>query len=59
MRQTALQGFRNGGRAPYGYRLEPSPHPVAARAKAGETKHDSGHVRPPAPWQTFRFGGGL
>ncbi len=38
MRQSALQGFRNGGRAPYGYRLEPSPHPVAARAKAGETK---------------------
>jgi site-specific DNA recombinase len=38
MRQAALQGFRNGGRPPYGYRLEPSPHPVAARAKAGETK---------------------
>jgi site-specific DNA recombinase len=38
MRQGALQGFRNGGRPPYGYRLEPSPHPVAARAKAGETK---------------------
>ncbi len=38
MRQTALQGFRCGGRPPYGYRLERSPHPVAARAKAGEFK---------------------
>jgi len=38
MRQTALQGFRCGGRPPYGYQLEHSPHPVAARAKAGETK---------------------
>jgi site-specific DNA recombinase len=38
MRETALQGFRNGGRAPYGYRLERTPHPVATRAKAGETK---------------------
>jgi len=38
MRQTALQGFRCGGRAPYGYRFETSPHPVAARAKVGEVK---------------------
>ncbi len=38
MRQTALQGFRCGGRAPYGYQLERSPHPVPARAKGGETK---------------------
>ena len=38
MRQNALQGFRCGGRAPYGYRFEQSPHPVAARARAGEVK---------------------
>jgi site-specific DNA recombinase len=38
MRETARQGFRCGGRAPYGYRLEGSAHPVAARAKAGEFK---------------------
>jgi hypothetical protein len=38
MRQGALQGFRNDCRPPHGYRLQPSPHPVAARAKAGETK---------------------
>jgi site-specific DNA recombinase len=38
MRETALQGFRCGGRPPYGYRLEATPHPVAARAKAGEVK---------------------
>jgi site-specific DNA recombinase len=38
MRQTALQGFRCGGRPPYGYRLLTSEHPVAARAKAGEVK---------------------
>jgi site-specific DNA recombinase len=38
MRQTALQGFRCGGRAPYGYRLETTPHPVAARAKVGDVK---------------------
>ena len=38
MRQNALQGFRCGGRAPYGYRFEQSPHPVAVRARAGEVK---------------------
>jgi site-specific DNA recombinase len=38
MRQGALQGFRCGGRPPYGYRAETSPHPVAVRAKAGEVK---------------------
>jgi DNA invertase Pin-like site-specific DNA recombinase len=38
MRQSALQGFRCGGRATYGYRLERSAHPVPARAAAGETK---------------------
>ena len=38
MRENALQGFRCGGRPPYGYRLDRSPHPVAARARDGETK---------------------
>jgi site-specific DNA recombinase len=38
MRQNALQGFRCGGRAPYGYRFEQSHHPVAARARTGEVK---------------------
>jgi site-specific DNA recombinase len=38
MRENALQGFRCGGRAPYGYKLQRSPHPTPARAKAGETK---------------------
>ena len=38
MRQTALQGFRCGGRPPYGYKLVTSAHPVAARANAGEVK---------------------
>ncbi len=38
MRQTALQGFRCGGRPPYGYQLDHSPHPTLARARAGETK---------------------
>ncbi|MDP9369770.1 MAG: recombinase family protein, partial [Chloroflexota bacterium] len=38
MRQSALQGFRCGGRPPYGYTVERSPHPTPARAQAGETK---------------------
>jgi site-specific DNA recombinase len=38
MKQNALLGFRNGGRAPYGYQLERIPHPVATRAHAGDTK---------------------
>ncbi len=38
MRQNALQGFRCGGRAPYGYTLERLPHPVPSRASAGDTK---------------------
>jgi site-specific DNA recombinase len=38
MRQNTLNGFRNGGRAPYGYKLEQAPHPVASRAHAGDTK---------------------
>src|SRR5215208_2390370 len=38
MRQSARQGFRCGGRAPYGYRLERTAHPVAGRAKAGDLK---------------------
>jgi site-specific DNA recombinase len=38
MRQNTLNGYRNGGRAPYGYKLEQASHPVAIRAHAGETK---------------------
>jgi site-specific DNA recombinase len=38
MRENALQGFRNGGRAPYGYRRELEAHPNAVRAENGEHK---------------------
>jgi site-specific DNA recombinase len=38
MRQNALAGYRNGGRAPYGYRLKHEPHTNPIRAAAGETK---------------------
>ncbi len=37
-RQNVLNGYRCGGRAPYGYLLEREPHPVASRARAGDTK---------------------
>jgi len=37
-KQNTRQGFRNGGRAPYGYRLRHEAHPDPARAKAGDTK---------------------
>jgi site-specific DNA recombinase len=37
-RQTIKNGYRAGGRAPYGFRLAREPHPVAVRARAGETK---------------------
>jgi len=36
--QNTRQGYRNGGRAPYGYRLKREAHPDPARAKAGDTK---------------------
>jgi site-specific DNA recombinase len=38
MRQNTLNGFRNGGRPPYGYMLLHVPHPVAVRARAGDHK---------------------
>ena len=38
MRQTALQGFRCGGRAPTATGSTTAPTPTPARAKAGETK---------------------
>jgi site-specific DNA recombinase len=38
MGQNVRNGFRSGGRAPYGYAFERSAHPVAARAKNGEAK---------------------
>jgi site-specific DNA recombinase len=38
MRQNALAGYRNGGRAPYGYERETEPHTNPIRAAAGETK---------------------
>ncbi|HEY2335479.1 MAG TPA: recombinase family protein [Solirubrobacterales bacterium] len=37
-KQNTRQGYRNGGRAPYGYRLRHETHPDPARAKAGDTK---------------------
>jgi site-specific DNA recombinase len=36
--ENTKQGYRNGGRAPYGYRLRKETHPDPARAKAGDTK---------------------
>lgn len=36
--ENARQGYRNGGRAPYGYRLQHEPHPDPRRARAGDTK---------------------
>jgi len=36
--ENIRRGYRNGGRAPYGYRLKREPHPDPARARAGDTK---------------------
>jgi hypothetical protein len=36
--ENTKQGYRNGGRAPYGYRLRHEPHPDPARARAGDQK---------------------
>jgi DNA invertase Pin-like site-specific DNA recombinase len=36
--ENTKQGYRNGGRAPYGYRLRHEPHPDPARARAGDKK---------------------
>jgi site-specific DNA recombinase len=36
--ENTRQGYRNGGRAPYGYRLQHEPHPDRRRARAGDTK---------------------
>ena len=36
--ENARQGYRNGGRAPYGYRLAHEDHPDPRRASAGDTK---------------------
>ncbi len=37
-KENTRQGYRNGGRAPYGYRLRHEPHPDPARAKTGDQK---------------------
>jgi DNA invertase Pin-like site-specific DNA recombinase len=37
-KENTRQGYRNGGRAPYGYQLRHQPHPDPARARAGDTK---------------------
>jgi site-specific DNA recombinase len=36
--QNIRNGYRCGGRAPYGYQLQREPHPVAVRAAKGDTK---------------------
>jgi site-specific DNA recombinase len=36
--ENTRQGYRNGGRAPCGYRLRHEPHPDPARARAGDKK---------------------
>ena len=45
MRQTALQGFRCGGRAPYGYRLERTAAP-RRRPRQGRRGQDPARPRP-------------
>jgi site-specific DNA recombinase len=36
--ENTKQGYRNGGRAPYGYRLRREAHPDPRRARAGDQK---------------------
>jgi len=36
--ENTRQGYRNGGRAPYGYRLKHEPHPAPGRARVGDKK---------------------
>ncbi|HXR60340.1 MAG TPA: hypothetical protein VN732_03330 [Solirubrobacterales bacterium] len=36
--ENTRQGYRNGGRAPYGYRLRHEPHPDPARARPWDMK---------------------
>ena len=36
--ENARQGYRNGGRAPHGYRLRREPHPDPRRARSGDHK---------------------
>ena len=36
--ENTRQGYRNGGRAPYGYQLRREPHPDARRARSGDHK---------------------
>lgn len=36
--ENTRQGYRNGGRPPYGYRLKREPHPVPSRARVGDKK---------------------
>jgi DNA invertase Pin-like site-specific DNA recombinase len=36
--ENTRQGYRNGGRAPYGYQLQREPHPDPRRARAGDQK---------------------
>jgi site-specific DNA recombinase len=36
--ENTRQGYRNGGRAPYGYRLNREPHPDPRRARSGDHK---------------------
>ena len=37
-RQNTLNGYRSGGRPPYGYKCLKMPHPVDVRARRGDTK---------------------
>ena len=36
--ENTRQGYRNGGRAPYGYKLKHEPHPDPRRARVGDRK---------------------
>jgi DNA invertase Pin-like site-specific DNA recombinase len=39
MEESVRQGWHTGGPAPYGYTLEPHPHPNAQKAREGRKKH--------------------
>ena len=39
MEESVRQGWHTGGPAPYGYMLEPHPHPNAQKAREGRKKH--------------------
>ena len=39
MEESVRQGWHTGGRPPYGYMLDPHPHPNPQKAREGRKKH--------------------